>query len=103
MIKRRLEKLELRFPPSPANLLDRLDCRAMATLSRQERVLVEEVYGEPKRKKTFLPEHHAAVEQYSGALALLMQEISDDELTRLIAEVESRTGLSVSTMQMALA
>lgn len=96
MIKRRLEKLELRFPPSPANLLDRLDFRAMATLSRQERLLVNEVYGEPKRNKTFLAEHQAAVQQYEEALAIQIQDVSDDELRRLIAAVESRMGAPIS-------
>ena len=102
MIKRRLEKLELKFPPSSANLVDRLECRAMATLSRQERILVNEVYAEPRRKRVWLPGHHSAVQRYDEALTLMMQNVSDEELNRLIAEVESRTGLSVSAMETAL-
>jgi hypothetical protein len=102
MIKRRLEKLELKIPPSPANLLDRLQCRAMATLTPVERLLVQEANSESRRKRTLLPGHHAAIEQYSRALTDLMQEISDEGLIRLIAEVERRTGLSVSAVDPAM-
>jgi hypothetical protein len=103
MIKRRIEKLELKFPPSSTNLLHRLQFRAMATLSLKERHLVNEVYSESKRKRTLLPGHHAAIEQYSRALTELMQEINDDGLIRLIAEIERRTGLSVSTIDTTMA
>ena len=101
MIRRRLEKLELKFPPSTAILLERLDCRAMATLSRQQRILVNETYAKPRRKRVWSAEHHVAVALYGEALALQMQDVSDDELNRLVAQVESRTGLSVSTMETA--
>jgi hypothetical protein len=75
----------------------------MATLSFEERLLVNEVYSESKRKRTLLPGHHAAIEQYSRSLTELMQEISDDGLIRLITEVERTTGLSVSTMDPSMA
>jgi hypothetical protein len=100
MIKRRIEKLELRFPPSPAGLLDRLDKRAMATLSHQERILVTEVYAVPRRNKILSPEHHNSIEQYEEALTQLMQGVSDDELKGLIAEVEKRIGGPISMAEL---
>jgi hypothetical protein len=102
MIKRRLEKLELRFPPSPANLLDRLDCRAMATLSHQERILVNEVYAKSTPKKLYSPGHQVAVDHYSEALSQLMHDVSDEELHRMIAEVESRIGGPISVGEFTL-
>jgi hypothetical protein len=63
----------------------------MASLSRQERALVDEVYGEPRRKKVWSHDHHIALERYGEALRVQMQDVSDEELNRLIAEVESRT------------
>jgi hypothetical protein len=62
-------------------------------------VLVNDVYAEPRRKRIWSPEHHAAVEQYNEALSFQMQDASEDELSRLIVEVEKRTGLSVSAME----
>ena len=93
MLCRRILKLEASLPVSPGKLLERLDRQAMNALSAPDRELVsEKLHGAGRRPKSWSPEHQAAEARYLDNFAILLQEVSDDDLAGLISQMEDQTG-----------
>jgi hypothetical protein len=96
MLRKRIEKLEAHLPPSSATLLERLDRKALNSLSTNDRGLVTQILEGSAQRKIWPPEYRAAEVRYLDNFGILLQEISDDELARLIAQVESQVGHPLS-------
>ena len=89
MLRKRVEKLEAHFPVSSARLLERIDRQAMNALSRLDRELVSERHQSAgRRRKCWSQDHDAAEARYLDNFALLLQEVSDDDLASLILQIE---------------
>jgi hypothetical protein len=95
MIRKRIEKLEALLPVAPARLLERLDRRAINSLSSHDRGLVNEMLGNSSRRKSWPDEYRLAEESYLENFGLLLREISDSELAGLITRCERELGLPV--------
>jgi hypothetical protein len=92
MLRRRLEKLEAALPLSSDKLLERLKRQALSSLSSHDRELVgEKLRATGCRRRAWSAEHLAAEMRYSDAFGILLQEITDDELAGLAAEMEAET------------
>jgi hypothetical protein len=96
MLRKRIEKLEAHLPPSSANLLERLDRQALNSLSGNDRGLVTQMLEGANRRKAWPEEYRAAEDRYLDNFGMLLQEIGDDELARLITQVESQVGHRLS-------
>jgi hypothetical protein len=92
MLRKRVEKLEAQVPLRPGRLLERLERQGLLSLSYVDKALLQEMHATTSRRKTWSPEHHAAIERYEESLAVLLREVSDDELRGLISEVERSLG-----------
>jgi hypothetical protein len=92
MLRKRIEKLEVALPMLPGALLDRLDRRAINSLSSHDRRLVNEMLRTSGRRKTWSNEYRLAEECYLENFGLLLREISDGELAGLIAQCEHELG-----------
>jgi hypothetical protein len=92
MLRKRIEKLEAQVPLQPGRLLERLEREAVFSLSYVDKALFQEMHATTSRRKTWSPEHHAAIERYEESLAVLLRDVSDDELSGLISEVERSIG-----------
>jgi hypothetical protein len=92
MLRKRIEKLEIALPASPDTLLDRLDRRAINSLSSRDRGLVSEMLLASGRRKTWSSEYRLAEESYLESFGLLLREISDRELAGLITQCERELG-----------
>ena len=86
MLRRRIEKLELKLAPA-GDLLEQWERRALACLSSRDRTLVAEINAATRRP----PQSEAHIEatgRYQEALAQTIQEVSDGDLDQLIARIE---------------
>jgi hypothetical protein len=92
MLRKRVEKLEAQVPLQPGRLLERLERHALFSLSYVDQSLFQEMHGGTSRRKSWSPEHHAAMERYEESLAALLRDVSDAELSGLISEVERSIG-----------
>jgi hypothetical protein len=92
MFRKRVEKLEIALPVSPGTLLDRLDRRAINSLSSNDRSLVNEMLRTSSRRKAWPNEYRLAEACYLESFGLLLREISDSELAGLIAQCERELG-----------
>jgi hypothetical protein len=92
MLRKRIEKLEVTLPVSPGRLLDRLDSRAINSLSSHNRGLVNEMLRASGQRKTWSSEYRLAEECYLESFGLLLREVSDSELAGLITQCERELG-----------
>jgi hypothetical protein len=93
MLRRRIENLEADLPVTGGKLMDRLDRQALNSLSFRDRELVNEMLqATGRRQKTWSVEHCAADARYLETFGTLLQEVSDEELASLIAQIESELG-----------
>jgi hypothetical protein len=92
MLRRRIEKLEAHLPLSTSRLLETLDRRALNTLCFRDRQLVSEMLSPTSRRKAWSLEHRAAEASYRENFGVLLQEISDDDLARMISQIERDLG-----------
>jgi hypothetical protein len=92
MLRKRIERLEARAPLQSDRLLERLERQALFSLSHADRALFNEMNAGTSRRKMWSPGHHAAMERYGDSLAMLLRDVTDDELSGLIAEVERSLG-----------
>jgi hypothetical protein len=99
VLRKRIEKLEAHLPPSPGRLLERLDRQALNSLSGNDRGLVTQMLAGSDRRKVWPAEHRAAEVRYLGNFGILLQQISDDELAHLIAQVENQVGHPLSELE----
>jgi hypothetical protein len=99
MLRKRIEKLEATVPLSTVRLLERLDRQALNSLSGNDRGLVTQMLAGSNPRKVWPEEHRAAEVRYLDNFGILLQEISDDELARLITQVESQVGHPLSEME----
>ena len=93
MRRRRIEKLEAHMPVPAGKLMERLERQAMNSLSAHDRALVSEmrqVTG--RRRKAWSQEHESAEARHLEAVGVLMQEVSDEDLAGMIAQVEREFG-----------
>ena len=75
LIRRRIEKLEHTSPTTIAGLVSRIEQEAMSTLSRKHQKFVDGPAGA----------HDAAVDElYQEALSSSLNQVSDDDLERMI-------------------
>jgi len=99
MLRRRIEKLEAYMPPSSAKLLERLDRQALTRLSSNDRRLVSQMLTASSRRKVWPDEYRAAEARYLDNFGILLQEISDDELANLIAQLENQLGHPLAELE----
>jgi hypothetical protein len=99
VLRKRIEKLEAHLPPPSATLLERLDRKALNSLSGNDRVLVTQMLNTSDPRKVWATEYRAAEVRYLDNYGMLLQEISDDELARLIAQLESQIGHPLSELE----
>jgi hypothetical protein len=92
MLRRRIEKLEANWPELPGKLMDRLDRQALNALCPRNRELVTEIFRTNGRRKAWSPEHLAAMERYDESFGQLLQDVSDEDLSGLIANIECEYG-----------
>lgn len=93
MLRRRIEKLEATLPLSVGKLMEKLDRQALNALSVHDRELVREMLlSIDRRRKVLSPEHRAAETRHLEAFGILLQEVSDEELASLIAQIERELG-----------
>jgi hypothetical protein len=100
VLRRRIEKLEATLPRSAGKLMERLDRQVMNALSARDRELVREtVRIAGRRRSPRSAEHCAADARYLETLGMLLQEVSDEELANLIAQVESELGHPIPDLE----
>jgi len=99
MLRRRIEKLEAHLPVSSARLLERLDRRVLNRLSGNDRGLMMQMLSASGQRKVWPAEYRSAEARYLESFGILLQEISDDELASLIAQIESELGHPLSELE----
>jgi hypothetical protein len=92
MLRRRIEKLEAHLPISPGRLLERLDRQALNSLSGRDRELVNQMLNVSGRRRTWPAEYRDAEDRFLKSYGMLLREISDEELTSLIDQLERQLG-----------
>ncbi len=85
MLRRRLERLELRQPRSAGDLIEQWDRRALALLSIEDRELVNDTHDCRGRARSLSHARAAANERYQANLAELIEKVSIVELDRMLA------------------
>jgi hypothetical protein len=99
MLRKRIEKLEATLQPSSGRLLERLDRQALNSLSGNDRGLVTQMIEGSNRPRVWPAEYRAAEVRYLDNFGIMLQQISDDELARLIAQVENQVGHPLSELE----
>jgi hypothetical protein len=72
VLRKRIEKLEAHLPPSSATLLERLDRKALNSLSGNDRGLVTRMLNPPDRRKVWAAEYRAAEVRYLDNFGMLL-------------------------------
>ena len=72
-------------------MLERLERRALLSLPNEYRALLSQLHSVANGRLTRTAEHLDALERYGGSFELLLEEISDGDLGRLLAEVDRTT------------
>jgi hypothetical protein len=91
MLRSRIEKLEARLPLPSGLLLERLERRARLSLPNEYRALLSQLHRVTNGRLRRTAEHLDALERYGESFELLLEEISDSDLGRLLAEVDRTT------------
>ena len=81
MLRRRVEKLELKWPLATGDLIERWERQAMASLSYEEQNLVLE---SDRRKSPNAAARLAAMQSFHDALSAAIVDVSDADLERMI-------------------
>jgi hypothetical protein len=72
--------------------MDRLERQALNSLRPRDRELVTEMFRPNGRRKAWSPEHLLAIECHAEFFGQLLQDVSDEDLSGLIAHVECEYG-----------
>jgi len=99
MLRRRIEKLEAHLPISSTKLLEQLDRQALNSLSGNDRGLVTQMLNAPNQRKVWTTEYRVAETRYVDNFGILLQDVSDDELASLIAQLEGQLGHPISELE----
>jgi hypothetical protein len=99
MLRRRIEKLEAHVPLSPDRLLERLDRKAINSLSVSDRELVNQMLNISGRRKAWPADYRAAEDRFLQSYGMLLREISDDQLAGLISQLERQLGRPLSAIE----
>jgi hypothetical protein len=92
MLRKRIEKLEARLPEPAGKLRERIERQSLNALCPRDRELVTEIFRTNGRRKAWPPEHLAAMERYDESFGQLLQDVSDEDLSGLIANIKCEYG-----------